>query len=512
MSKVGKIGFLVAALCFVVVTAIRFILGVWLPVLYILLAFAAIAFVISILSDRRLYLEFLTLRTTKHGMNMGALILLVLVLIVCVNYISVRHNKTWDLTSEQLNSLSDQSKKVLAGLNADAEFKVFFKGTDALEDRQRIRQALSIFQENSSKVKVRYIDSYVENALAQEYLAALPDKDQEAAFAFIDIEGKRIRIDSPYGEEQITSALIKASRRSEKKIYFLTGHMERELTSESQQGLQGFYNELISASYKPEELSLVDKASVPEDAGLVAIVGPKAPLLDSEISVLKEYLKKGGRLLIAVDPGERHNLSQLTRAIGVDFKNNFIINLDPLTRQASGTAIGVDFDPQHPVTTAFPIGKTLTLFDLASELGRDPSLPESIKLVELVKTSPMSFVLKEIKSQVPPPKEQKSFPLMIAASGKLEDGTQDFNVIVSGDSDYLTNRLFLVGSNRDLAMNSLASLTDQSDLISVRPKQAKNTQMILTSGSRLGMIMAGISLPIFLLLLSGVFWFRRRGA
>src|SRR5690606_38639204 len=150
--------------------AVRFILGVWLPVLYIFLAIAGIAFLISVFSDRKLYFEFLTLRTTKHGLNMGALILLVIALIVCVNYVSVRHNKTWDLTVEKLNSLSDQSKKVLDAMDAEAEFKVFFKGTDALEDRQRIKQALSVFQENSSKLKVRYIDSYVENALAQEYL------------------------------------------------------------------------------------------------------------------------------------------------------------------------------------------------------------------------------------------------------------------------------------------------------------------------------------------------------
>lgn len=513
MSNLGKISFLIAALCFIVVVAIRFILGAWIPFLYILIAVAGASMALSFVADRKLYIEFFTLRTTKHGMNMGAMILLVFVLLFSVNYLSVRHNKTWDVTQEKLNSLSDQSLKLIESLDSDVEVKVFYKGADALNQRQVIRQAFAVYQESSPKFKVRYIDSYAENMLAQEYLAQLIDRDQESAFVFVEYDGRRIRVEAPFGEEQITSAIVKATRRGEKKIYFLTGHGERDLSSQDQSGLYAFQEEMKSASYTIEALSLLDKAEVPEDAALLAIIGPKQPYLDNELTVLRKYLEKGGKLFVAVDPGEKHNISSLLRSIGIDFKNNYVINLDPLTGQASATSLGVIFDKSSSVTESLPEGKTLTLFDLASEMGRFEPVSDLIQVTELVKTAPTSFTMPELKKQVVSTKDQKSFPLYLSSKGKFSsEADKEFYVIASGDSDFLTNRLFLVGSNRDLAMNTLAGLTGQDDLISIRPKEAKGSKLILTSGARLGMILGGVFLPIALLLLSGVLWYRRRGA
>jgi ABC-type uncharacterized transport system involved in gliding motility auxiliary subunit len=511
MSNIGKIGFLLAALCLVVVAAIRFILGAWIPFLYLLVALAGVALIVSFISDRKLYLEFFTLRTTKHGMNMGVLILLVLGFLVCVNYVSVRHNKTWDLTQEKLNSLSDQSKKVLSSLKSDVTVKIFYKGSDALGERQQARQAFEIYQENSSHFKVDYINAYVNNMLAQEYLASLPDRDQQGVFVFIDHDGKKIRVQEPYGEEQITQALVKATRRGERKIYFIEGHGERELDSESQQGLKAFKQEMESASYQVATLNLYDKAEIPGDAAMVAIIGPKQPYLDNEIAVLKKYVQGGGKLLLALDPGENQNLSQLARQLGVDFKNNYVINLDPLTRQASATALGIEFDRTSPITSPLLEGKTLTLFDLSSELEVEKTKDAKITVTPLVKSAPTSFVMNELKKAVINTKDQNSYPLYMFSKGTLEgDGAKEFTAVVVGDSDFFTNRFFLVGSNRDLAMNTLASLTDQGDLISIRPKVAKGTKVLLTSADRLGMIVAGVSLPVLLLLLSGLFWYQRR--
>lgn len=518
MSKMGKIGFLVAALCFVVAAAVRFILGAWIPFLYLLIALAAAALVLSLISDRKLYLEFFTLRTTKHGMNMGVLILLVTALLVCVNYLSVRHNKTFDLTVEKINSLSEQSQKVLKSLESDLTVKVFFKGADALPERQEVTQTLNVFREYSSRVKIQFIDAYVDNALAQEYLAALPDRDQAPVFVFVEYGGKRIRVEPgftppQFGEEQVAQALVKATRKEEMKVYFLTGHGERELVSESQQGLLAFKQELESASYVVEELSLFEKAQVPADASIVMVIGPKKPLLEGEITVLKNYLSQGGRMVIALDPGEQQNLSPLVRELGVDFKNNFVIFLDPTKGQASGTSLGLVFDKGHPVTSSLVEGKTLTLFDLTSELTVDAAKPESIRVSELVKTSPNSFLMKELKTEVTAPAAQKSYSIFMEAQGKLtSQAPRDFKAIIVGDSDFVTNRLFLVGSNRDLTMNAVAELSDQKDLISIRPRQSKGTQLILTGPARLAMITAGVSLPVLLLLMSGVFWYRRRGA
>ena len=75
------------------------------------LGIAVFFFGLAVFKDARFYLEFLTMRTTKHGMNMGALILMAVVALVSINFLAVRYEKKFDWTSERLNSLSDQSLK-----------------------------------------------------------------------------------------------------------------------------------------------------------------------------------------------------------------------------------------------------------------------------------------------------------------------------------------------------------------------------------------------------------------
>ena len=65
---------------------------------------------------------------------------------------------------------------------------------------------------------------------------------------------------------------------------------------------------------------------------------------------------------------------------------------------------------------------------------------------------------------------------------------------------------------RYLAINSLAQLTDQADLISIRPKLPKGTMLMLTGYQRLAIVIVGLTIPLLLLISSAVIWFRRRGA
>ena len=45
-------------------------------------------------------------------------VVVMLGILAAVNYLSNRRNQRWDLTANQFNSLSEQSQKILAGLDA----------------------------------------------------------------------------------------------------------------------------------------------------------------------------------------------------------------------------------------------------------------------------------------------------------------------------------------------------------------------------------------------------------
>lgn len=515
MSTKAKVCFLGAFLALVSAFAIQFMTGMWLNLNSLFLALAGTLVVLAAVLDWKLYWEFLTMRTTKHGMNMGAMIVLVVTLTVCVNYLASKHNKTWDLTQEKLNSLSEQTTKLLDGLKQDVEIKIFYKGPTAQEQRQKVKQALAMYQDYG-KVKIRFINAYVDQAMAVQYLNDLPDRDQEQVFVFVENAGHKVRVEEPFDEATITSGLIKATRESEAKIYFVKGHGEKDIGAEDDAGLKDFARALGEASFKVESLSLMDKPEVPADASIVAIIGPSMPYLDAELEALRKYIQSGGRLFIALDPGQRHNLANLTKSIGVQFANNYVMTLTPVVGGGPATVLGRTFDAGNEITRSFPAGGSFALFPLASEVKAADDRPADVQVSDLVKSDNSTFTMNDVSQRLRerPQTKPVTIAVSVKGSGAAGDGEKkrEFEAVVVGDSDFLANRALLVGVNRDLAMNAVAFLANQKDLISIKPKMPKGSMITLTRAAKLGVIIAGLALPLLLLLTGGVLWFRRRGA
>lgn len=512
MSRKSKIAFLIAFILLIATFAVQFMTGTWLNLNSVMLAGSLLCVAVAVAFDWKLYLEFLTMRTTKHGMNMGVMILLTLVFLVCINYLANRYNKTWDTTQEKLNSLSDQSEKLVKGLKEDVEFKIFFKGPAAAEDKSRVKLGLALYAEESPHIKQRYLNSYVEDKLAIEYLSALPDRDTAPVFVFAEHKGRKVRVDAPFEEAQITAALIKATREGEAKIYFVKGHGEREIESDDDAGVGDFAKALGEASFKTENINLVDAKEIPADATMLAIVGPAMPYLEGELKKIRTYLENGGRLLLALDPGQRHNLASLVKSLGGEFLNNYVITMNTIAGGGPATVLGRGFDNGSDITRNLPAASSFAVFPLVSEVKPSGEKLAGGSVNEIVKSDPLSFTVAELATEIKARPDTKAITVGLELKGQLDKATKPFEAVVFGDSDFISNRAIALGLNRDLIMNSVAQLAQQKDLISIRPKQAKGTLIVMTTFARWSVLILGLALPIVLLILSGVMWFRRRGA
>ena len=89
-------------------------------------------------------------RNTRFGAIALVSVLTVLGILVAVNYLSVRQNKRWDLTSNQQYSLSDQTIKLLRGLTSPVKFLVFEKP----ENVGTFKPRLDEYQYQSKQVNV----------------------------------------------------------------------------------------------------------------------------------------------------------------------------------------------------------------------------------------------------------------------------------------------------------------------------------------------------------------------
>src|SRR5690606_20508697 len=124
MSKLSKVSFLFAGISLVCMSIIFYIAGVWLPFCWLALGLTVFFVAVGVIKDIAFFKEFFTMKTTKEGMSMGVLILLLLAVLAIVNYLGVKYYKTWDFSTAQTNTLSQQSIQLVKGL--DSEMKVLF--------------------------------------------------------------------------------------------------------------------------------------------------------------------------------------------------------------------------------------------------------------------------------------------------------------------------------------------------------------------------------------------------
>ena len=137
-KKTGIILFLASGLSLICLFVLRLLLGGWTNYLWVPLFFFVACLGGGLWCFRGLYKEFFAVRTTKEGMSMGAMIALVLVLLVAVNYLGAKKYKTFDFSNAQVNTISDQSKKLVKSLTEDLKLLYFYKnGTQGVEENRR---------------------------------------------------------------------------------------------------------------------------------------------------------------------------------------------------------------------------------------------------------------------------------------------------------------------------------------------------------------------------------------
>ncbi len=94
-------------------------------------------------------------RQARYGTLSGVSILIVLGILVALNYIGKQQNKRWDLTAAKQFSLSDQSRNVLAKLDAPLEIKVFDQSTNFQPIQDRLREYQVRLEQRQDRVHRR---------------------------------------------------------------------------------------------------------------------------------------------------------------------------------------------------------------------------------------------------------------------------------------------------------------------------------------------------------------------
>jgi ABC-type uncharacterized transport system involved in gliding motility auxiliary subunit len=457
-----------------------------------------------------LWKEFFAVRTTKEGMSMGAMISLVLLLLIAVNYLGAKKYKTFDFSNSQVNSISDQSKKLVRSLNEDLKLIYFYKnGTQGVEDNRRaFTDLIRKYQDESSRVLLQFVELNENPKLAEEYGVS-----KGSGLVFLDYKGHRSKIEK-IDEQELTGAIVKVTRDKDKKIYYVIGHRERDLDEPKEVTGAASLKKLLEGSrYSVNPLNLGSMPEIPADADMVMILGPEQEYLESELKVLQAYLKKGGSMILAMDAKRSLGLDQVLSPIGLSLGTEYLVQVmdTPMGKAVNPQVTAANqFSETSPITIPFGRGEFVVTRLPSPILKKETA---GITFDELVKTDASTFGFPNTQFQG----AAKTGPFAIAtfAKGKYPGATDghEFQILVLGDADIFSNQLLYRNLNRDLLLNTVSFLAKEENMISISPKEVSVTSMQITE-TQFYLFIFGfiIPLPLILIITSGVLWYRRRFA
>jgi len=447
--------------------------------------------------------NFFSKRSSQLGTNAIILSVAVVAILVLLNFLSFRHSKRFDLTTDKQFSVSDQTRKIVGGLQRDVTIVRFARPSDSTPDSQRFEDLMIEYKHLSPHFQFKDVNPQEKPEVAKEYGAKhIGDVIVASGQQKVNLEGSP---EGGFSESDVTNTILKATRDTVKTVCFVTGHGEKSLTDSGVDGYAQMAENLKRETYTADSINLVT-GGIPSDCDVVVIAGPTKPFFPQETAMVSKYLDAGGKVLIEVDPETDPKLDTVFQPWNINVGNNVVIDASGMG-QLLGAGPEIPLVVQYgdsPITkglerqmTYFPIARTVSIADKSKSDPEAVELLTKPKLEHTVKYDPKTDTLGPLS-------------LGVAASRKVDD--KSARLVVIGDSDFATDQVLGgPGSDGDLFLNTINWLAQDENLISIRPKPETSRHITLTVAQ--GTALAWIDrffLPGIVIIVGISIWWKRR--
>jgi ABC-type uncharacterized transport system involved in gliding motility auxiliary subunit len=470
-----------------------------------------------------------------------------LALLGMVNWLVSRHYFRYDWTKSRYYKISEKTKQELASLQQPVKIIVFLEPDAEHEYIDKIfqdtRDLLKEFQYfGQGKLQIEYLDPERDRAraeqLIEQYNVSVPNvvifacgprhkyvTIEEMADFDMEEMGQSYRVKDYKGEGAFLAAIQTVTEEEPPKIYFLTGHGERDPESfDRDKGYSGVATYIKRDNLEVLKWNLPEEQKLPADAGAIIIAGPHIRFTQAELALLDDYLKNKGRLFVMVDPHTQTGLELWLQHWNVQLDDDVIVRKAGAMFGAElldVNAQGVDYLQNDPITaklggvnTSFPYARSVHA--LLAQQGS--SAADQPTVLELVKTSAEYWGNTDPQTQrtVFDPSRDVAGPLPLAVSveaGKPQGVNVDIGVtrlMVVGTSSFVDNG-DLAGGNRDFFMNALNWLLKREQLLAVGPKVPEEFRLDMSvEEMRAVYALVIVVMPLAVGLIGLFVWTRRR--
>lgn len=273
----------------------------------------------------------------RESMVHGLVAAMGLCLVFPLNYASTKRNERWDLAYFKTPTPGTATHALVEALEDPVVVRIFMPPSSEVAQELRtyfaelegpkisveildqasdpvLAKALGIRNNGTVAMTQGDISVLLENATLSPEQKAEKDEQEEQDDRPQPIT-KRLSVNPDLDKAKRTLKKLDAEvgkmlielGQGERVAYFTTGHGElnwsagKEMLDASIRGLRG---RMLELGFKVKTLGLSEGLgeTVPEDASLVLVLGPRKPFFQPEVDALAAYLDRGGSLLLAREP------------------------------------------------------------------------------------------------------------------------------------------------------------------------------------------------------------------
>ena len=477
---------------------------------------------------------------------------LLLVGIMIAMFVAINFGmKKWDPTPVDFSTskdytLTEQSKERVKNVEKDVNI-YFIKYNENSLDYKLAKQ----YNKANSKINVELLDITENIEKANKF--EIKSENQEPT---VVIEcGETYRKLSSYdltnydystgksvdiAEQKITSAILNVITDIIPKAYFLTGYTDFSF----KQNLMSLETYLQNEVLEYEEINLLNKQTVPEDCNVLIIMTPNKDFDDITTKAILEYIKKGGNILwfngIYKEEKDFKNVNKILAEYGVNkFEKGILYETNANKIFGYDTCYAPDVQ-NNPILKDVKNGEGSIFFNGTKiNINKDELEAKKVEEVDLMLASETSYFTKDLTGTSNGKNDIKgSFvvgaelikTVKEAETTENEENTETNDnkekpikstLIIYGNDIFISDAPIAIGqsqvsvfylfNNADVALNSIAYLTNNDQEITIR-KSYTDSQTTFTPSEQEKQIIITIIfiVPIAIIIAGIIVWIIRK--
>ncbi len=431
-----------------------------------------------------------------------AILCMVAVLLVGVQWTADEQRRVIDLTAESSLSLTSESIDIIERVDEPVSITAFLRPDEP--GRDEARAVLDRYEDRNRRIRASIVDP--DGAPGE-----LRRLGVDPVFGGVALEqGDEIEIVPAAIEQDLTLGLARLLRGELPRVCVTTGHGELDTGSTLPNGASSIVGLLTDNGYEIFAVDLLAGASL-DGCGAVLVLAPATSLGAAAVDALEAFVEDDGRVALFAEPGFDTGLDALLATAGLRLLSGIVAEGDP-DSVFSG-------DPTAPLirrySSASPIVRNVppTFFVTVGGIEVDDDPPSGYDPVRLADTSGSSVLVEDLAAAEP---TATPGPITVAAvserSANVDGEIRRSRVALFADVDLVGNSFLTEAGNGQLLVQTVDWLTVDDDLVSVSSNLAEPRPLLLTDARRsyARLLTVGI-VPAAFLLAGGFVFLVRRG-